>query len=233
MQKATLLAGLHHAPGDPVFLEALGSILETDEAWDEILEIFNNQLSSLPVDSPIEAYVKYMMGKARVELGQIAEAQIMLERSAQIKPDFPYTHHLLARCYLDSGRLQESLSAFQHCTILAPGFPWSWLGQGEVEILMGQPIQAMNSLKQGLSYQQKQGGHTQPFIDAILKAKTMLSTQHKRNLAAELWPSRTPLADDQRLDPRDEMELSLYRLKWIVDRIETDQDNNLGSDLIK
>lgn len=224
MQKATLLAGLQASPGDPLFLEALGSILEADEAWEEVLEQFQTQLPALPDGTPIAAYAHYMLGKAAVELGQMDKALVWLERSAEIKPDFPYTHHLVARCYLNRGQLQKALAAFDRCSAIVPEFPWSWLGRGEVELLMGHADQALVSLRKALGYQQhQQGDHLQPFIDAIHKAGANLNKQRRRSMAAELWPDRPPLDDDQQLAPLDELQLCLHRFRWVLDQAEADQ----------
>jgi predicted Zn-dependent protease len=224
MQKTTLLAGLQASPGDPLFLEALGSLLEAEQAWGELQEQFRHQLPSLPSGTPIEAYGRYMLGKAAVELGQFDQALPELERSVELKPDFPYTHHLLGRAYRHTGRLKEALAAHQRCLALTPDFSWCWLELGEVQLLLQQPAEAIQSLKAGLRHQsEKDANQLAPFVHAIETAETALHQQQRLALAAELWPERPPLAPDQTLDPIDEMELSLFRFRRVLDRVEAER----------
>lgn len=231
MQKATLLAGLKATPGDPVFLQAIGGLLEADHAWADLQALFEQQLSAVPAGTPIEAYANYMLGKAAVELGHPDQALPRLERSLALHPDFPFTHHLLGRCYTQTGRFQEALAAHHRCISLLPDFAWSWLGLGEVQLLMGDPAEAVNSFQRALEHQrQKDASNLNPFMDAIQRAEASLQGQQRRLMAKELWPDRPPLDPDEILAPIDELQLCLHRFRRVLDQAEADQPTRTDSD---
>ena len=231
MQKATLLAGLKANPGDPIFLEPLGHLLETEQAWDELLEIFKSHHSSVPSGTHQEAYVLYMLGKASVELGSMEAALPWLERSVQIRSDFPYSHHLLGRCYRHVGRLDDALKAFQACTQLAPEFPWSLLEAGEICLQRGEPKGSLQFLRSGLDRQRQQHpADTQLFEAAITQAEQSLARQQLAALAAELWPDRPALSDLKELNVLDQYRLSLHRFRRLLDRVESVSGEQAGTE---
>ena len=221
MQKVTILAGLQNTPGDPFFLQALGDTLESEKAWSELQEHFQQQLSALPSGSPIEAYAHYMLGKAAAELEDFQRALPHLERSVELHPQFPYSLHLLGRSYRQIGRFNEALDAHQRCSSLAPSFPWSWYEIGEVYLLLDQPSRAIPHLKTALGYQREQDPeHLDLFFKAIKKAESAHRLQQRRAIASELWPDRPPLESGQALEPIEELELSLFSLKLTLDQVE-------------
>lgn len=229
IQKATLLAGLRLTPGDPRFLEALGSRLEAEEAWQDLHDHFLPQLRSVQPGTALDGYVRYMLGKAATELGQIEEALPWLERAAEIRPDFPFVHHLLARCYRRLRRLPEALKASLTCCSLAADFPWGWLETGELQLLLGLPREALVSFQRGLCAQKLSNpGDLTLFERGFARAHEEVINIERQALAAELWPDRPPLAPGQPLEPLEELELSLHQFRSMLDRVEARRAAALG-----
>ncbi|MCS5692045.1 tetratricopeptide repeat protein [Cyanobium sp. FGCU-6] len=225
MQKATLLAGIRLMPGDPRFLEELGVQLEAEEAWQELHDLFVPQLRSVEAGSQLDGYLRYMLGKAAMELGQPGEAHQWLRRATEIQPDFPFAHHLLARCYRNVHRLEDALQASLKCCDLAPDFPWAWLDTGELQLLLNQPHQALHSLQKGLRAQKNRDPKAlKLFEDAFSRAHQAATAIERSALAAELWPERPPPVAGQPLDPIDELELSLHQFRTLLDRVEARRD---------
>lgn len=221
IQKATLLAGLRLNPGDPRFLEALGSRLEAEAAWQDLHDLFLPQLRSVEPGTALDGYVRYMLGKAATELGQEEEALPWLERAAEIRPDFPFAHHLLARCYRRLRRLPEALEASLTCCGLAEDFPWGWLETGELQLLLDQPREALRSFHLGLLAQKAvNASDLILFEEGLARAHEAVSAIERQALVAELWPDRPPLAPGQALEPLEELELSLHQFRTMLDRVE-------------
>jgi|688.fasta_scaffold60018_2 tetratricopeptide (TPR) repeat protein len=225
IQKATLLAGLHQNPGDAGFLEALGTLLDREAAWEELIEHFLVQRSAVPSGSMLDGYVHYMLGKAATELGRTEEALSWLQQAIAIRADFPFAHHLLARALRHLGRLPDALSASQVCTSLAPGFPWGWLEAGEIQLLLGLPLEAVETLQRGRNLlPQDATNELEVFERALESARQLIKHQDQQELAQQLWPDRPPLANNQELDPLDGFELDILRFRRLLDRLEQQKE---------
>jgi len=71
--------------------------------------------------SPNKARPHNNLGENLKKAGRIAEAQLHLERSLAIQPDYPDALNNLATVYANIGRKNDAIVLLQQCLALAPG----------------------------------------------------------------------------------------------------------------
>ena len=92
---------------------------------DEQPEIALERLVALSATYPHDIWVPYLLAKIHADRGELAEAEICIDRALAQAPLLTPAHHLRALILQELGRLEESLQALRRCIYADPQF---WLG---------------------------------------------------------------------------------------------------------
>lgn len=117
------------------------------KAWDVACDVAEHLL---PL-APYHAGVHYMMGVARMELGQTGQALEHLQLATHFAPQLPHYAAQLAKALASTQHLKEAGLAADGALALQPMDPWSFNTLGQVFTMVGQHRQATSMFKEAVA----------------------------------------------------------------------------------
>jgi len=124
---------------------------KNEELRKEIIERIKRNLKIEEKEPEDYAEIAEVYAEAGIEL---EKAEEMALKSVRKRPDF-YSHYVLARVYLEEGKLKDAEEFFKKSLAQNPSHPWTYFYLGEVYERMGKIEKAKKIWKKGLKYNPK------------------------------------------------------------------------------
>ncbi len=184
-------------PRDAHALAELGIVYEQARLWAEARKTFEAARALEPTEPAWPYHVALCIHKGAL----LEDALAPLEASRETTASFAPAQHLLGTLYLQDGRLEEALVAFERTIELAPLAPEGWTGKGETLLAQGQAAEARLSLEEAVRLDREYAaGH---YLLGRALDELGLRDEAARELAAGAGGSPRILSDELGKQPSD------------------------------
>jgi Flp pilus assembly protein TadD len=147
-EAVALLEGAEHVrPGNPALLYALGTALDRAGRVPDALKTMRQVLAAAPAHAGALNYVGYTMVE---EGGDLKEAEGLLRRAMELRPDDGAIADSLGFCLLKQGLLDRALAELRRADRLVPGDPVILGHLGDALLQAGKRDEAAASYRRAL-----------------------------------------------------------------------------------
>ena len=148
-------------PDSPALLYARASALDRAARVPEALAAMRKVLAVAPAHAGALNYVGYVMTE---QGGDLREAEGLLRRAAQLRPDDGAVADSLGFCLLKQGRVEAALAELRRADRLAPGDPVILGHLGDALLAAGQRDAAADSFRRALARLAKAPRSARPHV---------------------------------------------------------------------
>ena len=141
-------ASVQRHAGNPALLFALGTALDRAGRVDDALSAMRKVLAAAPAHAGALNYVGYTMAEQGGDLG---EAEGLLRRAEELRPEDGAIADSLGYCLLKRGRVEPALAELRRADRLAPGDPVILGHLGDALLAAGRKDEAADAFRRGLS----------------------------------------------------------------------------------
>ncbi len=161
---ALISDGLDIEPDHPGLLYEMGVVYDVKGDKDRAMEQMRRVLAIDPDHADALNYIGYTYAEKGIKL---EEAEQMIIRALEIKPDNGYIIDSLGWVYFQKGRFEKALAHLERAAELVPEDPIILEHLGDVYLQLNQPEKALNFYKRALVHKKKDSDEIQIKIEIL------------------------------------------------------------------
>lgn len=169
---------------DAAVLLALGKLYQYRGWFDRAEQQFDKAIALSA--EPVDAYIQ--LGTMRSEQLRPEDAELLLLKAVEIRPQYWAAYEALASFYYRNGRYEAAAEAYEHATELGPSVATAFAGKGAAYWVLGDFDKALDSYEKSLAIRESRIAYTNVGFLYYYKGQHDLSIKNQLK-ALEIAPN--------------------------------------------